>query len=102
MPPLTFNLNLTLGALEICLNVSAFLVGCATVQAYMYYRRLVEIVSHVTASQTVYKYTVTEWGKPLGLLIQPKALVATVYLVAIIAPVVEVCLGHPSEFDIPA
>ncbi|KAJ8084825.1 hypothetical protein PM082_003602 [Marasmius tenuissimus] len=89
MPPLAFNLDLTIGALEIALSVSAFLVGCATVQAYMYYRRLIEIVSHITSAQTVYKYSVTEWGKVLGLLIQSKALVATVYLSAIIAPTVE-------------
>ncbi|KAF9270872.1 hypothetical protein L218DRAFT_62983 [Marasmius fiardii PR-910] len=48
-----------------------------------------ELGSHITSAQTVYKYTITEWGKPLGLLKQAESLVATVYLSAIIAPIVE-------------
>uniref|UniRef100_A0A0W0GBB7 Uncharacterized protein n=1 Tax=Moniliophthora roreri TaxID=221103 RepID=A0A0W0GBB7_MONRR len=99
------DLNYSIGALEAAVNVSSFLLGCVTIQAYNFYRSfpndplamkllvagvwLIELASHITGSQTVYRFTVTEWGKPLGLLIQPPALVATVYLTAVITPLVE-------------
>ncbi|KAG7099912.1 hypothetical protein E1B28_001710 [Marasmius oreades] len=38
MPPLRPDLDLSIGAIEIALNISAFLAGCATIQTYTYYR----------------------------------------------------------------
>ncbi|KAF5352060.1 hypothetical protein D9758_009392 [Tetrapyrgos nigripes] len=102
----TTNFDLTLGALEIAMNVSAALLGCLTVQTYAYFQSFpkdrlsirilmfliwgLEVASHITGSRLVYTLTVTDWGKLLKLLTEhPAELTATFYLCSAVTPMVE-------------
>ncbi|THU79913.1 hypothetical protein K435DRAFT_972984 [Dendrothele bispora CBS 962.96] len=100
------DLNLTLGTLEIALNVSAVLLGCLTVQTYTYFQHFtkdalairilmfiiwgIELASHITSAKLVYRLTVTDWGNVVALLHErPVELTATFYLCSAITPLVE-------------
>ncbi|KAK7461007.1 hypothetical protein VKT23_008934 [Stygiomarasmius scandens] len=103
---ITTDFNLTLGTLEVALNISAVLLGCLTVQTYTYFQHFtkdalpvrilmlviwaLELASHITSAKLVYALTVTDWGNVFALLNErPAALTVTFYLCSAITPLVE-------------
>ncbi|KAJ7764911.1 hypothetical protein B0H16DRAFT_1718109 [Mycena metata] len=93
-PPISFNLNDTLGALEIGVLISFLLLGVATTQAYIYHSRfptdsiklkalvafvsLCEIANAICMGHAIYTSTISEFGHPVGLL--PVSFIAAIFI----------------------
>ncbi|KAJ6515635.1 hypothetical protein C8R45DRAFT_957166 [Mycena sanguinolenta] len=105
LPP-PFNPDVTLGALEIGVLVSYVLFGITTVQTYIYSTRfpddpwklkafvafvlLCEFAHAICIGDTVYTYTITNYGHPERLLLPvPKSLEVSVFFSGVIAASVQ-------------
>ncbi|KAJ7166133.1 hypothetical protein C8R46DRAFT_294649 [Mycena filopes] len=99
---LSFNLNTTLGALEVGIVVALFLSGMVTAQALSYSRRsrsdsrvlkcvvglcwLLDLGHSIAICHTLYTITVTQYAQPEALLIPPLSLDTSILLSGFIGP----------------
>ncbi|KAF7423931.1 hypothetical protein PC9H_009229 [Pleurotus ostreatus] len=99
------DVNYTIGALQVAVGISGFLLGCSTTQTYAYYKnypydpqatkiyvqsaRLLETAQQVAAMHAVYAMSVTDWGHPSALLHPPTSISVTFHLGILIPPLLE-------------
>ncbi|KAJ3858910.1 hypothetical protein EV359DRAFT_68620 [Lentinula novae-zelandiae] len=103
--PAQVNVNPTIGALEIGVIISSFLLGVVTIQTYIYFRRfpkdpkttkvlvgviwLFELGQSICAAQTLYVVTVSRYGDLTSLIHTPSSLNASILFSGFIAPLAQ-------------
>ncbi|KAJ3804622.1 hypothetical protein F5876DRAFT_70477 [Lentinula aff. lateritia] len=103
--PAQVNVNPTIGALEIGVIISSFLLGVVTIQTYIYFRQfpkdpkttkvlvgviwLFELGQSICAAQTLYVVTVSRYGDLTSLIHTPSSLNASILFSGFIAPLAQ-------------
>ncbi|KAF9492327.1 hypothetical protein BDN71DRAFT_1216225 [Pleurotus eryngii] len=106
------DVNYTIGALQVAVGTSGFLLGCSTTQIYAYYKNypygpratkiyvvvlwLSETAQQFAAMHAVYAMSVTSWGHPSALLHPPTSISVTFHLGILIPPLLEVRIVSPA------
>ncbi|KAJ7107939.1 hypothetical protein C8R44DRAFT_885323 [Mycena epipterygia] len=99
---ISFNLDTTIGALEVGILVALFLSGMVTVQVWTYFHRYrhdpwglkfvvglcwsLELGHTIAICHTLYKITVIEYGQPQRLIIPPLSLDSAILISGFIGP----------------
>ncbi|KAJ7736876.1 hypothetical protein B0H16DRAFT_1572909 [Mycena metata] len=110
-PAISFDPNPSIGALQIGVLISSILFGLTTMQTYLYYTRFpedprklkalvvfvwsCELALVVCSADTLYRYTILDYGHPERLLQRtPASLEAAVFFCGIIAASVQSFFSH--------
>jgi len=107
---LLFNLNNTVGAIEIGVLISTFLFGVISCQTWVYYRRfpkdapvlkllvatiwLLELGHTIAVTNSLYTITVLDFDDPLKFASPPKSLDASILFSAFIGPLVQAWFAY--------